>query len=201
MATSGGYYVSCAGDYLFAEHTTDTGNIGVLMPGFNFTKLMDKWGITDQTTVSTGTPYKDVGSPFAAPSEMGSAYLQHLVDGAFDRFKFVVKTGRTGKLRDSIDAIANGKVYLADEAKSLGLIDDIGYLTDATRYAATTASLSNPQIVRYEEPTTLLKTILTGSAANSPSQLHGGAGGINVNFDGTSLDRMLSPRMLYLWRP
>ena len=90
LATSGGYYVSCAGDYLFAEQTTDTGNIGVLMPGFNVSEFMNKWGIKDQTVVSTGTPYKEVGSPFAQSNPAGEAYLQNLVDGTFDRFKQVV---------------------------------------------------------------------------------------------------------------
>jgi protease-4 len=198
LATSGGYYVSCAGDYLFAEETTDTGNIGVLMPGFNVSGLMNKWGVKDQTVVSTGTPYKEVGSPFAEPTPAGEAYLQHLVDGAFDRFKQVVSTGRSGKLKESIDTIANGKVYLAHEAEALGLVDDMGYLTDATHYAATTASLSDPQVVRYEEPTSLLKTLLLGSAAVRPSQA---SGAINVSIDPAALERLASVRMMYLWRP
>ena len=176
LATSGGYYVSCAGDYLFAEETTDTGNIGVLMPGFNFSGLMNRWGITDQTTVSTGTPYKEVGSPFAPTTQMGEEYLQHLVDGAFTRFKQVVSTGRGAKLKKTIDELANGKVYLAKEAKDFGLIDDIGYLNDATNYAKTAAALSNPQIVRYEEPTTLLKSLILGSSAAGPPVASGGTG-------------------------
>jgi protease-4 len=201
LATSGGYYVSSAGDYLFAEETTDTGNIGVLMPGFNFSKLLNSYGITDQTTVSSGTPYKEVGSPFIPPTQMGSEYLQHLVDGAFDRFKEVVKAGRGARLRQSIDTIANGKVYLAKEAQTLGLVDDIGYLTDATQYAATAAKLSSPQVVRYEEPTGLLKSLLLGSTAVSPAQSRGGPGSVEVNLNGSTLDRLLSPRMMYLWRP
>jgi len=47
MATSGGYFIACAGDYITAERTTTTGNIGVLMPSYNLSKLLDKWGIED----------------------------------------------------------------------------------------------------------------------------------------------------------
>ena len=54
MATSGGYYAACGADYIFAQPTTITGNIGVLAPRFNFSKLMEKYGVEETTIVATG---------------------------------------------------------------------------------------------------------------------------------------------------
>ena len=139
MATSGGYYAACAGDHLFAEETTLTGNIGVLLPGFNFSKLMDKWGIADQTIVSTGAIYKNAGSMFAPSSEKDREYLQGIADSAFTRFKEVVRTGRGSNLKGDINAIADGRVYVAHQALDAGLVDEIGYLDEAIQYATKAA--------------------------------------------------------------
>ncbi len=108
LATSGGFYAACAGDHLFAEETTLTGNIGVLMPTYNFSKLMDKYGVEDQTIVSTGAIYKDAGSPTSPQTEKDRAYLQNIADTLFARFKKVVVTGRGPNLKGSIDTIADG---------------------------------------------------------------------------------------------
>ena len=64
MATSGGYYVSCAGDYIFAEPTTLTGNIGVVLQRFNFSGLMQKYGVEDNSITPAEAKYKYVESPF-----------------------------------------------------------------------------------------------------------------------------------------
>lgn len=192
MATSGGYYVSCAGDYLFAEQTTLTGNIGVLMTSFNVSALMEKHGVTESTIVATGADFKNAGSPFAPETEEAKAYLRTLVDDAFNRFKFVVTTGR-GKAISGKD-IFNGKVFPASDALKLGLVDAIGYPQDAYNHAATkVASLNNPQIVRFREPKPGLLGILVGgteatSALPEPSA---------QSFDLKSLAR---PETLDAWR-
>ena len=64
LATSGGYYAACGADYVFAQPTTFTGNIGVLMPRYNFSKLMEKYGVEETTIVSTGAKFKNAGSSF-----------------------------------------------------------------------------------------------------------------------------------------
>ncbi len=98
MATSGGYYVSCAADYIFAEPGCLTGNIGVLFPRFNVSKLFDKWGVAETTLTATvkGHSYKNAGSMFEPENPQDEAYLQGLVDGTFAQFKSVVQTGGKG---------------------------------------------------------------------------------------------------------
>lgn len=163
MATSGGYYVSCAGDYLFAEQTTLTGNIGVLMSRFNVSELMQKHGVTEVTIVATGADYKNAGSPFAPETEEGKAYLKGLVDDAFNRFKFVVTSGR-GKAISGKD-IFNGKVFTGGDALKNGLVDAIGYPQDAYDHAATkVAALTNPHVVRFREPKPGLLSVLVGGS-------------------------------------
>ena len=192
MATSGGYYVACGGDYIFAEQTTLTGNIGVLMSRFNFSELMAKHGIQESTIVSTGADFKNVGSPFSPETDEGKAYLKGIVDDAFNRFKQVVTAGRGANI--SGKDIFNGKVFTASEAVKDGLVDKLGYPDDAYAYAATKlASLSNPQVVRFREPTAgLLGMLLGGTSANAPTPTPSAQ-----SFDLASLAK---PETLDAWR-
>jgi protease-4 len=199
MATSGGYYTACAADYICAERTTLTGNIGVLWPRYNFSKLMDKYGVEDKTTVATGATYKDAGSPTRASTPQDEAYLQQEVDDSFAIFKKVVTDGRGTRLKGNIDDIANGKAYSGEEAHKLGLVDEIdttGYLDAAVAYATKQASLTKPEVVLYHDPPPSLLNLL--------SMKYGGgqpaAGGVTINVDPMMLDRMMSPRMMYLYR-
>jgi protease IV len=202
MATSGGYYAACAGDYLFAEPTTMTGNIGVLMPSYNFSGLMQKYGVEETTIVSTGATFKNAGSSFRPESPEEKKYMQDLADSAFTQFKEVVTTGRGSKLNGNIEDIANGKVYTAKNAKDLGLIDDVGYLEDAQKYAASQAGLTSPTVVRYQDPPSLMQ-ILMASKSNVPGALAaqgGGVPGVNINIDPNLIHELTTPRPLYLWR-
>jgi protease-4 len=200
LATSGGYYAACAGDYLFAQETTLTGNIGVLMPRFNLSKLMEKYGVEENTIVSEGAKFKNAGSTFSPDTPEATQYMQGIANSMFSRFKDVVKSGRGAKIA-SIDTVADGRAFTAQEAKSNGLIDGIGYLGDAIAYAKKTASLSNPSVVRYSRPPSLFDIFgassnLPGTHASGPSTVNG----VNVNFDRKLVDELLTPRVLYLWR-
>jgi protease-4 len=200
LATSGGYYAACATDYIIAQRTTLTGNIGVLMPRFNVHKMFDKWGIEETTIASTGATFKNAGSMFKPENPEETAYIQAIADAAFTEFKSVVKAGRGAKLKKPIDQIANGKVYMGEEAKSLGLVDETGYLKDAYEHAG--AKLSRMKVVKYEDAPTLLS--LLGAKGNLPAIEKGSSdvtiNGVNVNLDMTKLQEMMTPRMMYLWR-
>jgi protease-4 len=200
LATSGGYYAACAGDYLFAQETTLTGNIGVLMPRFNFSKLMEKYGVEENTIVSEGAKYKNAGSTFSPDTPEATKYLQGIANSMFARFKAVVKAGRGSKIT-SIDSVADGRAFTAQEAKSNGLIDSIGYLGDAIAYAKKSASLSNPSVVRYSRPPSLFD--IFGASSNVPGT-HASGGttvnGVNVSIDRKLIDELMTPRVLYLWR-
>jgi protease IV len=202
LAASGGYYVSCAADHVIAQPTTITGNIGVLLPRYNFHKLAEKWGIEEQTTVSSGATFKNSGSMLQPETAADKQYWQGLADEMFDRFKQIVKDGRGTKLVGSIDEIANGKAYTASEAKKLGLIDDIGYASDAYDKAAALAGLTNKHVVRYQDPPSFLDVFAAESKLGGMKGAAGGVqiNGVNVNVDAALLHEVTTPRLMYLWR-
>jgi protease-4 len=207
LATSGGYYVSCAADYIYAQHTTLTGNIGVLWPRWNVHELADKWGVKETTIASDKTPFKNAGSMFQAERPEDIAYLQGLVNTAYDRFTTVVKEGRKDKLRnpngskpsDDISQIANGKAYTSKEALKLGLVDEMGYATDAYEKAAKLANLSKPMVVKYTRLPTLFEAFGASSNLASPSAKLN-VNGVDVRLDRKLLQELATPRLMYLWR-
>ena len=205
LAASGGYYVACPADYIFAQPTTLTGNIGVLMPQYNVHELFQKWGIKETTVESTGAPFKNAGSMFQAENTEHRKYIQDIADKAFAQFKDVVAKGRQSKLKKPLADIANGKIYLAADAEALGLIDKVGYLQDAYDHAATQAKLNRRTIVKYHDPPTFFDALMSGKSSLGGAT--GGAGGagqmINVNgiqVNAGDLRELMTPRLMYLWR-
>jgi protease-4 len=200
MATSGGYYTACAADWLVAEPTTLTANIGVLEESLNFAKLADKWGIQDTTLHSTGADFKTAGSMFRPPTTQEITYMTGLLDNIADQFHDAVKTGRQGRIKAPLPDVFNAQAYTAQAALKMGLVDQIGYQEDACKYAATKAGLTNMTVVKFEEPVGLLK-LLSAKAGIAPPQATGDVKINGVNVDSPQIDRLLSPRPLYLWRP
>ena len=204
MATSGGYYVSCAADYIFAQPTTLTGNIGVILPRYNFSKLAQAYGVEEVTVTAPEHGFKNAGSSFAPITERDTKYYQGLIDNAYDKFTTVVSNGRKGKLNGKIEDIADGAVYPADKALALGLIDQLGYDTDAYDKAAKLANLSYKHVVKYSKPQTLMDLFggLEGKSNLSAKSANGGVtiNGVNVNIDAALLDELSRPRLMYLWR-
>jgi protease-4 len=201
LAASGGYYIACAADHVYAQPTTMTGNIGVLFPRYNVSRLADKWGIEETTLHSTGADYKNAGSMFKPDNPKETKYFQDIIDKSFTQFKTVVKNGRGPKLTKSLDEIANGQIYLGPDALALGLVDTLGYLDDAYAYAATSAGLKKMQVVRYHNPPSFLEAFASGkSNVGSLSASTGGSGGVNVQLDPQKLQELMTPRMMYLWR-
>ncbi|HYO10654.1 MAG TPA: signal peptide peptidase SppA [Tepidisphaeraceae bacterium] len=202
LAASGGYYVSCAGDYIIAQPSTLTGNIGVLLPQYNVSQLFDKWGIKETTITSTGATFKNAGSMFQPERAEDRAYLQDIADKAFAQFKDVVAQGRQGKLRKPLEEVANGKIFTATDAKALGLIDDIGYKHDAYQYAATKAGLDKRKItvVKYQDPPSFFGIVTGKSNVGAAGAESSGVNVGGVNIDASAVRELTAPRLLYLWR-
>jgi protease-4 len=200
LATSGGYYTACGADYLVAEPTTLTANIGVLAENINISKLAEKYGVEDQTLHSTGADFKTAGSMLKTPTAEDTAYLQALIDSMADRFHDVVKKGRRGRLKAPMATIFNAQAYTATAALSMGLVDQIGYLDDTCKAAASKAGLTNPTIVKYEEPSPLLAFL----QARSPLPDSEATGDIKINgmpVEIPALHQMLDRRPMYLYAP
>lgn len=199
LGASGGYYVACAAEYVFAEKTSLTGSIGVIMPSFNIHKLTDSYGIEETTVTSDGATYKNAGSMFQPENDRDRAYFKSILNQAFGRFKEIVKAGRNLK-DDELTALANGKIYTADEAVSLRLIDKIGYPQEAWDKAAQMAGLTNKQVVRYEPNVSWLSALGESKTTMPAPQSSVQINGINVNVDRNAISELLTPRPMYLWR-
>ena len=138
VAASGGYYISLPADWIVAHPTTITGSVGVIFARPGISGLMEKVGMTME--VSKSGPDKDMGSPFKAPTQEEIAIFQSLTDTLAQRFIGLVVEHR--KLNPSTrEKIATARVYLAEDAKQLGLVDQIGYLNDAIDKAKELAGL------------------------------------------------------------
>lgn len=199
LATSGGYYVACAGDRIVAQRTTWTGNIGVLLPRYNVSKLAEQYGVEDTTIESSGSDFKDAGSPFKPDTPEQRAYFQNLADDAFAIFKSVVGTGRSLDAA-AVDRVASGKVFSGADALDLKLVDVVGYLDDAIDLAVTQAGLSGkPQVWRFERNVGLFES-LGRSSAQAASRVGLNVSGTNLSIDRAVIDDLLTPRPMYLWR-
>jgi len=200
-AASGGYYIACATDQIVAQSTTSTGSIGVLWGGINVAELMNKYGVKEDFTVSTGSTLKTAGSPYHVPTPDELAYRQKLVDAHMALFKSVVATGR--KLdQASVDRLATGQIFLGPDAKSLKLVDDVGFLDDAVRIASKKAGLSGAQVVRYTREVSFWESLAgQGQSRASRSNLvQAEVGNMKVSIDPHVLSDLLSPRPMFLCR-
>ncbi|MDE3083837.1 MAG: signal peptide peptidase SppA [Verrucomicrobiota bacterium] len=146
VAASGGYWISAYGDKIFAEPTTITGSIGVFGLFFNVQKLAGDLGLTFDV-VKTGK-FADVLTISRPKTDAELARFQHLVDWIYDQFVAKVAEGRHLD-RAKVEAIAQGRVWSGVEAKNLGLVDELGGLDAALRYAAKRAGLENYRVVEY----------------------------------------------------
>ncbi len=147
VAASGGYYVSLPADYLLAHPTTITGSIGVILIQPKVVGLMEKVGLQVETNTS-GTN-KDMGSPFRPSTTAEKEIFQGITDGLGQRFLDLVTQHRDLQ-PNALETAATARVYLAEEAKQLGLIDAVGYLDDAINQTQKMAGLSkDARIVTY----------------------------------------------------
>lgn len=141
LAASGGYYISIAADSIFAEPTTITGSIGVfgLLP--NISPFMkDKLGLTFDR-VTTGK-YADIGTATRSMRADEEAIIQRMVNRIYEDFTNKVAESRNLPI-DSVQNMAQGRVYTGAQAKTLGLVDELGNLNDAIATAARMAKLKN----------------------------------------------------------
>jgi len=146
VAASGGYYIACASDKIFANPGTITGSIGVIAEWYNYGDLL-KWAKMQSVVLKSGA-LKDAGSPTRPLTEQEKVYFQSLLDGMYGQFVAAVASGRNLKEVD-VRKLADGRVYTGLEAKANHLIDEIGTLQDAITAAAKMAGIrGTPRIVR-----------------------------------------------------
>lgn len=148
-AASGGYYISCNADSVFANAGTITGSIGVFSLLPNMQKLFnDKLGMTFDGVKTA--PYADMGSVNRPLTETEKRFLQSSIDSIYNTFKQRVANGRKADI-NFIDSIAQGHVYTGTRAITLKLVDKTGTLQDAVNCAAHMAKSKSYWIKEYPE--------------------------------------------------
>jgi protease-4 len=193
LAASGGYYVSMAvgptPETIYAEPTTWTGSIGVIIPHYNIAGLMEKIGADEDSIASHRL--KGMGSITRAMTEEEKQIFQELVDESFGRFKSIIRSGRPRFAQDpaALDKLATGQVYTAEQALKSGLIDRIGFLDDAVERAIDLAKLDRDDITVVEyEPLPTLAGLLFGATGTRRTEI-----------DLAALLDLTAPRAYYLY--
>ena len=150
MAASGGYYISAPADKIFASPETLTGSLGVIMSGYNFEGLAEKYGV-EFVTIKSGK-YKDIMSSTREMTEEEREILQRLIDNSYAGFVKVIADGR-GMKEAEVKKIADGRIYDGRQAKELNLIDDFGYFDDVVEKMKADYKLNDAAVVKYTDNT------------------------------------------------
>lgn len=150
MAASGGYYISCAANRIFAEPTTLTGSIGIFGMIPDMSELMtEKIGL--KFDVVKTNEMSDIGTMARPFNEDESAQMQKMINRGYDLFTKRVADGR-GMAQDSVKLIAEGRVWTGEQGLNIGLVDELGNLDDAVAHAAELAKVEKFRAVGYPAP-------------------------------------------------
>ena len=196
LCASGGYYLAMAvGDQeqsIYAEPTTWTGSIGVVIPHYNMSRIMGTVGILDQSI--TSGDLKLMGSPTRVMTPEVREVLQTLVDESFEGFKEIVRSGRPQYAEDeeALNKVATGQIFTANQAKELGLVDELGFIDSAIERAAELAGVMTSEVrcVEYKQKQTVVDQLLGAQTATKSSVNH--AEGLQALFE------LSTPRAYYL---
>lgn len=146
-AASGGYYIACYADKIYAEPYTITGSIGVFGLLFNIEKLLNnKLGVKIEVVKSN--EYADFGNLTRTMTPQEKQFLQFQIEDIYDKFISHVAIGRD-MTKAEVDSIGQGRVWAADDALQIGLVDEIGDIQSAIDEAAELAGLDEYKIVEY----------------------------------------------------
>ncbi len=192
VGASGGYYVACAADTILAHPTSVTGSIGVVVQTVSFAGTMKLLRI--EAKAVTSGPRKDMVSPFKPLDPQELAILQTMIDEYHQRFLAVVVKGRSGLDLEKVKALADGRVFTGRQAKEKGLVDELGYVTDAIALAKRKCGAQRVKVVMYHRP--------LGHPANAYSVAPSPPASPQFNLINLSVADLLAvaqPRFLYLW--
>ncbi len=189
VGASGGYYVALAADKIVAHPTSVTGSLGVVMLAVNAQGLMEKIGISP-LAIKSGDK-KDAGSPFRPLTPEERTIFQGVIDDMYGRFVRLISESRRIP-EDRVRSFADGRIYTAEQALALGLIDRVAYLDDVVLMAKRAANLDEARVVMYHRPKEYVSNIYSAAPTGTLPE--------------TSLGQLASlltggPRFFYLWWP
>lgn len=170
LAASGGYYLAMGigpGGTIWAEPTTWTGSIGVIIPRYNAARLAEEIGVEVDPLV-TG-PFKDSLNPFRDMSNEEQQVWDAILEDAFDRFVSVIVSGRGELDEPAVRELATGQIYTAEQARTNQLVDEIGDLDDAVASLAAELNLQDYEAIEYRSTPGLIDLMLGVRSDPAPS--------------------------------
>nr|MBC8288878.1 S49 family peptidase [Planctomycetota bacterium] len=170
IAASGGVYAAMGvGETgkIFAEPTTWTGSIGVIIPRYDFSGLGQKYGVASDS-LTTGE-FKDSLNPLKPLTDADREVWGAIMEDSFARFIGVVAEGRKGLDEETVrNKLATGQVFTAEQAKSNGLIDDIKYEDEVIDILKQDLKLKTVRVTKYTYTPTTLELLLGQARAQQP---------------------------------
>lgn len=170
MAASGGVYIAMgAGENgkIFAEPTTWTGSIGVIIPRYDLSGMAEKFGVKSDS-LTTG-PFKDSLNMLKPLSDADRELWGAIMDDSFDRFVEIVAEGRKGLDEETVRTkLATGQVFTANQALENGLIDEIAFDDEVVDKLQEDLGLSKVRVVKYTYTPTFLDVLIGNVKASDP---------------------------------
>lgn len=167
VAASGGYYIACGADKIFANPGTITGSIGVIAEWYNYGDLL-RWAKMENVIIKSGK-FKDAGSGTRPLTDEERAYFQSLINNMYGQFVSAVSSSRKMS-DDAVRKLADGRIYTGQEAKKEGLVDELGTYQDAVDAAAKIAGIiGEPKIVAPTKKSFSILDILLGESRSALS--------------------------------
>lgn len=168
-AASGGYYISCNADYIYAEPTTLTGSIGIFGVVPNWGKLREKVGLDIDGVSTNAHSDLEVNMVYKGMNPEEQAMMQRMIERGYDLFTRRCAEGRH-TTQDSIKAIGEGRVWLGKDAIGIGLVDCLGNIDDAIAKAAELAGVEQYKTVYYPEKKDPMEELLKMLDGSSPEE-------------------------------
>jgi protease IV len=163
VAASGGYYIACATDRIVSNPGTITGSIGVIMEFTNLEELFKKIGI--KGVVIKSGEHKDMGSPLREMTPEEKRLMQAVIDNVHNQFIDAVANGRKLE-REKVAQIADGRIMTGEQAKELGLVDEIGNLQDAVDATAKMAGIhGRPNVIYPKKKVSIWELLMKDMAS------------------------------------
>jgi len=184
-AASGGYYIACAADKIFANLGTITGSIGVIAQWYDYSDLL-RWAKMQSVVIKSGA-LKDAGSGSRPLTGEEKVYFQSLINNLYGQFVSAVASSRNMKAEE-VRKLADGRVYTGEEAKANRLIDEIGTFQDAVDAAAKMAGIQGePKLLSPAKKSFSLLDLVMGDTGSALKTLNPNRSESHIRFE-------------YLWR-
>lgn len=168
---SGGYYIASAGNRLYANPSTITGSIGVIMQLMTFEDVLKKIGL-ESNTIKAGT-FKDAGSPFRKMTPAEREYMDGIVRNIYEQFMKDISAGRKMNI-EVVRKLAEGRIYTGTMAKEAGLVDEIGNFYDTVDALKQDLHFKGkPALIYAEKPFSFSKWIFGTVARDFSNEITG----------------------------